>query len=134
MFKICKKCKKEFSFSEFYKDSANEDGHKIYCKTCANDYYKEWRNSKLEEVRRKDRINHYIRKYNLEKNVAEALVDNRTGICVICKTEDLLVVDHNHVTGKVRGFICSSCNSALGYSRENIEILQNLIEYLKHDI
>jgi hypothetical protein len=42
-----------------------------------------------------------------------------------------LVVDHSHVTGKVRGYICSACNSVLGYSKDNTSILEAAIAYLK---
>lgn len=133
MFKICKKCNKELEISLFSLDNKSKDKKKRYCKACSNDYYSSWRNSKLEEIRKKDKIKHYIRKYNFSLDDAEALVENRKGICEICQTFSLLVVDHCHKTNKVRGLICSSCNSALGYSKEDCEILINLIKYInKH--
>jgi hypothetical protein len=46
----------------------------------------------------------------------------------------MLCVDHNHLTGKVRGLLCSSCNSGLGHFEENIDYLNCAIEYLEqHD-
>lgn len=130
MFKICRKCNTEKSILDYSKDNKTKDKRKIYCKECSNKYFLNWRNSKLIEIRKKDRIAHYIRSYNLSYDEAEALASNRNGICEICKQESLLVVDHNHITNKRRGLICSSCNSALGYSKENKEILNSLIEYL----
>jgi hypothetical protein len=55
--------------------------------------------------------------------------------CEICgalgnETKKGIVYDHNHLTGKFRGWICLRCNVALGMVKDNIEILQNLIEYL----
>lgn len=55
--------------------------------------------------------------------------------CAVCGEEPdkALCVDHNHKTGKVRELLCNGCNSALGFARENPEILRKLADYLlKH--
>jgi hypothetical protein len=39
-------------------------------------------------------------------------------------------VDHCHTTGKVRGFICRRCNTALGMLEDSIESAQRLTAYL----
>lgn len=39
-------------------------------------------------------------------------------------------VDHDHTTGKVRGFLCNGCNLILGYAGDNIHKLESLIDYL----
>jgi len=44
-----------------------------------------------------------------------------------------LVVDHCHSTGKIRGLLCHNCNRALGLMQDNVETLQNAIDYLKTD-
>ena len=41
--------------------------------------------------------------------------------------------DHDHKTGKFRGWICARCNSTLGFVGDNYEILINLAEYLKRN-
>ena len=50
--------------------------------------------------------------------------------CAICKERTKLYVDHNHATGKVRGLLCSLCNTALGHIREDAQIGKRLLEYL----
>lgn len=40
-------------------------------------------------------------------------------------------VDHNHETGKVRSLLCSGCNTALGFLKENKERANGLAEYIK---
>jgi hypothetical protein len=56
--------------------------------------------------------------------------------CAICKKEfELggrkgLYVDHCHTSGKVRGLLCPSCNSALGKFKDDVTILNKAIEYL----
>lgn len=42
-----------------------------------------------------------------------------------------LAFDHDHKTGKFRGWLCFPCNSALGLAKDNIEILLAMVEYLK---
>ena len=63
-------------------------------------------------------------------------------ICPICnRTEDeckgegnkknpAFVLDHNHATGKFRGWICHSCNRTLGGIERNIHLLNKFVEYL----
>jgi len=43
----------------------------------------------------------------------------------------MLSVDHDHVTGKLRGLLCSKCNTSLGMINDNIQILKNMIVYLE---
>lgn len=41
------------------------------------------------------------------------------------------VMDHDHTTGKYRGYICHSCNRGLGIFQDSIDTLNNAINYLK---
>lgn len=44
-------------------------------------------------------------------------------------------VDHDHITGVIRGVLCANCNIALGQVDDNIEHLQKLIDYIrKHNM
>lgn len=64
------------------------------------------------------------------------------GKCAICDQEETatrsgsvkaLQVDHDHKTGKVRGLLCSDCNTGIGKMKENREALIAAIKYLdKH--
>lgn len=42
-----------------------------------------------------------------------------------------LCFDHDHNTGKFRGWLCGRCNTVLGLSKDSPEILSALIKYLK---
>lgn len=50
--------------------------------------------------------------------------------CEICGAFGKIVFDHNHKTGKFRGWICYRCNTALGLVRDSKNILDMLIDYL----
>lgn len=39
-------------------------------------------------------------------------------------------IDHDHVTGKIRGVLCGLCNAGLGHFRDNPRLLMLAIEYL----
>jgi hypothetical protein len=66
------------------------------------------------------------------KNAPRPMPDN----CEICGKPSKnflrdLHYDHNHKTGKFRGWLCLKCNAALGLVDERIDILEKLIVYLK---
>lgn len=42
-----------------------------------------------------------------------------------------VVLDHDHKTGKGRAWICDSCNTGLGRFKDDIELLESAIQYLK---
>lgn len=47
--------------------------------------------------------------------------DSKKGICY----------DHDHLTGKFRGWLCIRCNLALGMVKDNTETLLALIDYIR---
>lgn len=50
--------------------------------------------------------------------------------CVICGEQDKLVVDHDHVTGQIRGLLCNHCNRGLGHFRDSPMLLEFAAQYL----
>lgn len=66
-----------------------------------------------------------------------AMLERQGGVCAIChqpeteKRQRCLNVDHDHVTGKVRGLLCSNCNHALGQFDDNPETIRKAIAYLQ---
>lgn len=74
-----------------------------------------------------------LEKYGLSLKEYDRLVKKADGHCGCCgiKVEGTLSVDHNHTTGKVRGLVCSSCNSTIGMAKEDVNRLYACIEYLK---
>lgn len=43
-----------------------------------------------------------------------------------------LHVDHNHVTGKFRGWLCSNCNTGIGKLGDNIDGIKAALRYLEN--
>jgi hypothetical protein len=54
--------------------------------------------------------------------------------CECCSTlldSKLLHLDHNHLTGQFRGWLCRACNTGLGALGDNIEGLERALHYLR---
>lgn len=74
---------------------------------------------------------HRGRKYGLTEDQVEALIAKADGRCEICqKPSELLLIDHCHATGVVRGMLCDFCNKGIGWLREDIAALQSAVSYL----
>lgn len=60
--------------------------------------------------------------------------------CPVCKKTTIpgltskIVLDHDHKTGKIRGWIYESCNTGLGRFKDNISLLQRAIDFLQQQI
>lgn len=101
-----------------------------------------------EHVRRLARENHQRNKrkrpaarrlytYGLSEEQFEALRARQGDCCAICARTDSgrpghdWYVDHNHVTGKVRGLLCLTCNAGLGQFYDNPVRLRAAAQYLE---
>lgn len=57
--------------------------------------------------------------------------------CPICHKKTIpgltskIVLDHDHETGRVRGWICDSCNTGIGRFKDDIKLLESAITYLE---
>lgn len=54
--------------------------------------------------------------------------------CEICGAMSVIHFDHDHKTGKFRGWICRRCNLVLGMVKDNQELLVDLSNYLKSNV
>lgn len=92
---------------------------------------------------RNERLQSYVKKkYGISALQYRRLCERQKYKCAICRTQlpkiDLytdgpkreLHVDHCHTTGKVRGLLCTLCNTGLGMFKDDTERLQSAIAYL----
>jgi len=89
-----------------------------------------------------DKIAAHHRKanYGLTDGDFKNLLELQQGGCAICGfvfpiiTGDRKVsphVDHCHTSGKIRGLLCSGCNTVLGRAKDSVHILEKAIQYLQ---
>lgn len=73
--------------------------------------------------------------YGLTPNQIEEMKFKQNFKCAICRndfeTERFTHVDHCHKTNKIRELLCNKCNLGLGYFKDNIELMQEAINYIK---
>ena len=72
------------------------------------------------------------RKYGITQDDFNNLVEAQDDLCGICGDElDKINIDHDHESGKVRGLLCTGCNTGLGHLGDNINGLEKALHYLK---
>ena len=70
-------------------------------------------------------------KYGITREEYESLSHSQQNACAICKQVKLLVVDHCHTSGHIRGLLCGTCNSGIGLLQESESILLAAVAYIK---
>lgn len=88
----------------------------------------------------KKRLKEYTRgiclkeKYGITEIEYKEILARQGYGCKICGNKPRkrpLAVDHDHVTGRIRGLLCTRCNLMLGYAKDNIKTLEAGIIYLR---
>lgn len=143
--KICSKCKIEKDIEEYHFTDKKKGLRKSKCKDCQAEYiqsYKANNEEKLKNIWRKAsrkyinydiRRNKTLKKYGLDLESYNNIFDKQQGACKICGDKINLCVDHDHKTGKIRGLLCNACNKGIGYMKDNPDILEKAILYLKEN-
>lgn len=157
--KFCKKCDTLKSDDEFHNKKSSKDGLERLCKICKNEENVKWRVLNKEKTRksaklwglknkerrrahwmkwqknnkRKIRSMHLKSSYGITIETYDIMFLNQSGTCAICGVPyEKLNIDHNHISGKVRGLLCGPCNLGLGSLKADsgTAILQKAIAYL----
>lgn len=124
--KHCPKCGIIHPITAFDKSNSG-DGYQTACRDCRKSIKLEW------EERNKDKrfFERIARLYGVTKEHYEEMWAKQSGSCGICmKSHLVLVVDHDHDTGQVRGLLCQACNKGLGFFRDNLQLLDFAKLYL----
>jgi hypothetical protein len=145
--KTCTKCEKKLSLDKFYKHKSYKDGHYSRCKDCYNEYQRSDKTKIKNNIRNivtgyHHKRSSYFKDYHFKKKYGISTIEynqmlvSQNFLCKICKVHHTeahngLYVDHCHKSEKVRGLLCQKCNSAIGMLREDINIINNVLEYLK---
>lgn len=74
---------------------------------------------------------HYKKTYGIALDDVENLKISQSNKCAICFQEAKLYVDHDHETGQLRSLLCSTCNSGIGFLKENPDILRQAAAYIE---
>jgi hypothetical protein len=158
--KRCTVCGAIKPLDDFYKAAGMRDGRRNDCKQCnlsakhnrylANPEAEKarvlaWQRANREryresqrrmrqspEGRRREREGHLRRTHGLTLDEYDAMVVGQGGRCRVCGRcpEKNFHIDHDHVTGRIRGLLCSSCNHAIGLMGESPQRLRRAADYV----
>ena len=113
----CTKCsaEKPADLQHFPSHNKKKNGFDSWCRECRSSYRSSINRGAFRSV------------------ISDAdLIDMKTSVtsCVICGSNEKLVVDHDHATGYVRGMLCGHCNRGLGHFRDDPMLLEFARVYL----
>jgi hypothetical protein len=149
MSKQCTKCKEIKPLTEFFKDKYFKDGYYSKCKVCKTEATYLWRHQNPDKYNKgavkwrdknpdKQHATDIKRHYGLDISQYNAMLAEQNNSCKICKKPHAptlkrgrLYVDHCHTSKEVRGLLCSSCNSAIGYFNDSVDLMLKAIDYIK---
>jgi hypothetical protein len=138
---ICKICGNDFESARkntLCSEICKKERQRRYMKKYSKEYY-----STPEGLERKRAgALKWQHKHNMEKydgfgvDEYNALKKEQSNNCAICGRNEKefkrrLHLDHCHTTGKVRGLLCSNCNTAIGLLKDDIDVIASAISYLQ---
>jgi hypothetical protein len=85
---------------------------------------------RARKVRQGNKQEYTASRYGLTLEEYIKLFKDQDNKCAICGEEKPLIVDHNHATGKVRGLLCYSCNTAIGLLKDDPAMIFAAYKYL----
>jgi hypothetical protein len=101
-----------------------------------NAYSKKWRGDNPEKRKAIKRRSELKTKYGITPEqfaVISASQDDHCALCPATSSQQrygVLVVDHDHKSGRVRGLLCVSCNMLVGRLADGIAGVARVLRYL----
>ena len=132
--KACTKCEKVKPLSEYHRHVGVSNRIRPACKECINAQNLA---RKASPEAQKGILDQHLKRYGMNSDDFYRLLNEQNGLCAICETDDpgawfgRMVVDHSHVTGKVRGLLCAKCNRGIGQFNDKIDLLRKALAYLE---
>lgn len=109
--------------------------HKCRCSDCSawRREYNRGTTHLYEETRRR----HQLAQYGITPEDYARMLAEQDDACAVCRMPQRpgrirnLHVDHDHVTGRVRGLLCHNCNVAAGQMQDDPALVDALAAYLR---
>ena len=78
-----------------------------------------------------------LRRYGITEQVWDHMLARQGGRCAVCRTDtpggrgESWHIDHDHVTGQVRGLLCQRCNVAIGMLEDSPDLIRAALRYVE---
>lgn len=140
---------------EFGPDKRAEDGLQSRCRECVRrddraryqanrkakaEYQRRYWNSLSKEEQKKRTFRYELGRYGLTLEQYERMTNQQLGLCKLCEKppkpgwHHRLQVDHCHETGRIRGLLCNTCNTALGRLGDSEQRIMRLLSYVRGEL
>lgn len=126
-YKRCPRCGEIKPISAFGRNRAKKSGLTDYCRPCHGTVMA----ANKAKIHGSTRNYLLKRRYGLTEDEVAALAERHGELCLICLHRRPLHVDHDHVTGEIRGLLCFGCNGALGQFRDDPNVIRRAVDYLE---
>src|SRR3989304_8565354 len=87
-----------------------------------------YRKGRRDKIRETEYLWRMRRIHGISSSDYKKLVDLQQNRCIICNSEPAgrrLYLDHDHSTGSIRGLLCHTCNTLLGFAKDSPELLES---------
>ena len=130
--KICTICKIGKGVESF-------DVQRNQCRECRaiQRFNRDSANRHTPEFKKKKQLSTIKWRHGMMADEYLEMVEKQENLCAICGNPPgakALAIDHDHTTNKTRELLCVSCNFALGWFKDDIEVMLKAIAYIeKHN-
>src|SRR6188768_1571185 len=113
----CKACSKARSAKRYVDKMANDPTYALRLQA----QRREWKSRNPEAVAIQGRRNRW-KQQGMDPDKAETYYQEHKGLCDMCHEPSdgkSFVMDHDHITGEIRGMLHNSCNLLLGQAKDS---------------
>lgn len=125
--RVCENCNCEFITLSI---KVRQGGEKFCSVGCYSSFRKSNSNTDNSAIQRKYR-------YGINKEDFNLMLLSCNNSCEICDQDfdlsersSIPFIDHCHKTNKIRGLLCSNCNSGIGFLKDNKEFILKAAQYI----
>ena len=137
MLKVCTGCGEAKPRDQYNNRKRGKDGLNSRCRPCVNAASTAWYRANTERARRNHREWTLRSLYGIGEAEFQVLLEAQDGKCALCSlafsqvATRNLCVDHDHVTGEVRGLLCRVCNRSIAQLGDNADGLRRALAYVE---
>jgi Autographiviridae endonuclease VII len=142
--KRCTKCRQVLPLDQFGPNKNTRLRVRSKCRRCESEAAMTWRDANYE----KEWDTRLRRNFGITLEQFRELLAEQNGVCAICgepptivgyrpsrrqgrPRQPILVVDHDHATGKIRGLLCIHCNRGIGFLKDDVATVRAALKYLE---
>jgi hypothetical protein len=129
---LCTMCNQHKPLDQFPRKSDSRTGRMTFCRDCWLEKKRKTYHALTPEKKRRLLLSNQLRNRGVTLADYDQMVKDQQGRCALCEREvSDLDIDHCHQTQRVRKLLCRSCNTGLGMFKDNIDLMEKAIAYIK---